>query len=55
MSTNDSLGEATDTDQDAVLPIAPLDASAVTQWDIETDVAVVGLGIAGTCAAISAH
>jgi len=55
VSTNDSLGETTDAAQDAVLPIAPLNAAAVTQWDIETDVAVVGLGIAGTCAAISAH
>jgi len=35
-------------------PIAPLDASRVDVWDLETDVAVVGLGIAGTCAAISA-
>ncbi len=28
---------------------------AVTLWDIETEVAVIGFGIAGSCAAIEAH
>ena len=32
----------------------PLPFSTVEQWDIETDVAVVGLGGAGSCAAIEA-
>ena len=39
---------------EATAPIAPLDAREVEVWDLETDVAVVGLGIAGTCAAIAA-
>lgn len=32
----------------------PYPASAVTSWDVETDVAVVGFGAAGACAAIEA-
>ena len=38
----------------ATAPIAPLAAAEIDVWDLETDVAIVGLGIAGTCAAISA-
>lgn len=33
----------------------PLRLDAVQQWDIETEVAVIGFGIAGACAAIEAH
>lgn len=33
----------------------PLRLSEVARWDIETDVAVVGFGIAGACAAIEAQ
>lgn len=33
----------------------PLRLDAVTDWDIETEVAIVGFGIAGACAAIEAH
>ncbi|WP_101757832.1 FAD-dependent oxidoreductase [Oceanicoccus sp. KOV_DT_Chl] len=36
-------------------PTQPKKLSAVTQWDIETDVAVIGFGGAGACAAIEAH
>ncbi len=32
----------------------PFPASAVEQWDLETDVAVIGFGAAGACAAIEA-
>lgn len=32
----------------------PLAASAVPQWDLETDIAIVGFGAAGACAAIEA-
>ncbi|MDT4970479.1 MAG: 3-oxo-5alpha-steroid 4-dehydrogenase [Pseudonocardiales bacterium] len=32
----------------------PVSASAISQWDIETDVLVVGFGIAGTSAALGA-
>lgn len=35
-------------------PIAPLDAAEVPAWDLEADVAVVGLGAAGAAAAIEA-
>ncbi len=35
-------------------PTHPRHASEVTQWDIETDVAIVGFGGAGACAAIEA-
>jgi 3-oxo-5alpha-steroid 4-dehydrogenase len=34
---------------------APLKDSQIEQWDITTDVAVVGFGGAGACAAIEAH
>jgi 3-oxo-5alpha-steroid 4-dehydrogenase len=34
--------------------IEPLDAAAVTTWDGEADVVVVGLGCAGACAAVEA-
>lgn len=33
---------------------APLPAGAVTRWDEEADVVVVGLGVAGACAALGA-
>lgn len=33
----------------------PMRLDAVTLWDIETEVAVIGFGIAGSCAAIEAH
>ncbi len=39
----------------AYSPSKPLPLSQVTAWDIETDVAIVGFGIAGTCAAIEAR
>lgn len=35
-------------------PIRPVAAESVTHWDIETDVAVVGFGASGACAAIEA-
>lgn len=35
-------------------PCHPRKASSVTQWDMETDVAIVGFGGAGGCAAIEA-
>lgn len=35
-------------------PSKPLRASAVTHWDIDTDVAIIGFGGAGACAAIEA-
>lgn len=37
------------------LPARPRRVEDVTRWDIETDVAVVGFGGAGACAAIEAH
>jgi 3-oxo-5alpha-steroid 4-dehydrogenase len=36
-------------------PSHPLRLKDVAQWDIETDVAIVGFGIAGSCAAIEAR
>lgn len=36
-------------------PTRPRRLSEVAQWDIETDVAVIGFGGAGACAAIEAH
>ncbi len=36
-------------------PTRPLKASEVARWDRQTDVAVVGFGGAGACAAIEAH
>ena len=36
-------------------PARPMPVEEVQNWDIETDVAVVGFGIAGTCAAIEAR
>ncbi|MFT5481937.1 MAG: 3-oxo-5alpha-steroid 4-dehydrogenase [Halieaceae bacterium] len=35
-------------------PTTPLSASSITSWDIETDVAIIGYGGAGSCAAIEA-
>ncbi|HEY9035952.1 MAG TPA: FAD-dependent oxidoreductase [Pseudomonadales bacterium] len=35
-------------------PTKPRKLSSITQWDIETDVAIVGFGAAGACAAIEA-
>lgn len=35
-------------------PVRPAPAGKVARWDIETDVAVVGFGAAGACAAIEA-
>ncbi|MBU73674.1 MULTISPECIES: FAD-dependent oxidoreductase [Spongiibacter] len=39
---------------DKTSPSKPLRASAVPHWDIETDIAIVGFGGAGACAAIEA-
>ncbi len=39
---------------DKTSPTRPLQASAVEQWHLETDVAIVGCGGAGACAAIEA-
>ena len=36
-------------------PTQPRKAGDVTQWDIETDIAIIGFGGAGACAAIEAH
>lgn len=36
-------------------PSRPLRLKDVARWDMETDVAIVGFGIAGTCAAIEAR
>lgn len=36
-------------------PTVPMPVEAVERWDHETDVAVIGLGGAGACAAIEAH
>ena len=36
-------------------PTQPKKLSDVTQWDIETDIAVIGFGGAGACTAIEAH
>ncbi|HPP82111.1 MAG TPA: FAD-binding protein, partial [Rubrivivax sp.] len=36
-------------------PSRPLRAADVAHWDIETDVVVLGFGIAGACAAIEAR
>lgn len=41
-------------DQANTLPTRPRRLSTVEQWDIETDVAIVGFGGAGACAAIEA-
>ncbi len=41
-------------DQSKANPSQPRRAADVTQWDIETDVAIVGFGGAGGCAAIEA-
>ncbi|MBM7424296.1 FAD-dependent oxidoreductase [Spongiibacter marinus] len=41
-------------DKDKSSPSKPLRASDVSNWDIETDVAIVGFGGAGACAAIEA-
>ena len=35
-------------------PVPPITAGEVGEWDIETDVVVVGLGCAGACAAVEA-
>ncbi|NNL10846.1 MAG: FAD-binding protein [Pseudomonadales bacterium] len=40
--------------EEKVKATRPIKASAVANWDIETDVAVVGFGGAGACAAIEA-
>jgi succinate dehydrogenase/fumarate reductase flavoprotein subunit len=37
------------------IPTTPKKLSDIKQWDIETDVAVIGFGGAGACAAIEAH
>ena len=39
----------------AYSPSKPLPLSQVAAWDIDTDVAIVGFGIAGACAAIEAR
>ncbi|HVN50936.1 MAG TPA: FAD-dependent oxidoreductase, partial [Acidimicrobiales bacterium] len=39
---------------DQTEPIPPLRVRDVASWDDEADVVVVGLGCAGTCAAIEA-
>lgn len=39
---------------DKTSPSKPLRASAIPHWDIETDIAIVGFGGAGACAAIEA-
>jgi len=36
-------------------PSHPLRLKDVAHWDMETDVAIAGFGIAGACAAIEAH
>ncbi len=41
-------------DKDKSSPSKPLRSSAVPRWDIETDVAIIGFGGAGACAAIEA-
>ncbi len=41
-------------EQDKTTPCKPRKASAVTRWDRETDIAIVGFGGAGGCAAIEA-
>jgi len=38
----------------SIEPIDPSDASAITNWDLQSDVVVVGLGCAGACATIDA-
>ncbi len=40
--------------EDSTEPIEPIAATEVGAWDDEADVVVVGLGIAGTCAALEA-
>jgi len=42
------------TQKEKTNPSRPRKASEVTQWDMETDVAIVGFGAAGGCAAIEA-
>jgi succinate dehydrogenase/fumarate reductase flavoprotein subunit len=42
-------------DQAKTRPTRPRRLKGVTRWDIETDVAIVGFGGAGACAAIEAH
>jgi succinate dehydrogenase/fumarate reductase flavoprotein subunit len=37
------------------MPTRPRHLSSITAWDIDTDVAVIGFGGAGACAAIEAH
>ena len=36
-------------------PTQPKKLSEISEWDIETDVAIIGFGGAGACAAIEAH
>lgn len=41
-------------DRTAIQPTRPIRVEHVSSWDIETDVAIVGFGGAGACAAIEA-
>ncbi|MBD2858237.1 FAD-dependent oxidoreductase [Spongiibacter sp. KMU-158] len=40
--------------QPKIRPSKPLSSESISQWDIETDIAIVGFGGAGACAAIEA-
>ena len=37
------------------MPTRPRHLSSIETWDFDTDVAVIGFGGAGACAAIEAH
>ncbi len=43
------------TENKKATPTVPRKLKDITQWDIETDIAIVGFGGAGSCAAIEAH
>jgi len=47
-------GTATVSEAEKSRPTRPKSVSSVEQWDLETDVAIVGFGGAGACAAIEA-
>lgn len=49
-----SLSEQSKPEQGKLQPTRPRRLSEVSQWDMETDVAIVGFGGAGACAAIEA-
>lgn len=48
------MSQSTDTSQKKSTPTEPRRLKDISHWDIETDIAIVGFGGAGSCAAIEA-